>query len=459
MKLKLILLSFIFFAGINHSFALEDGITIKIEAKNLAKEKVNIALPYLKEKITLDSNGKGQIKIPFKNKTFAILSFQKGQTSGYNILYLDKGYNLSIKIKKSAFCFKGEGSKVNLFISNCNNYIELRERKIQQMYDQNRPINEIVLSYLKLDTEFEQYYSLKKKELGVDPETDYLLYNNFLSMLLGRKQQMISLLPIKEADSLNLVEKLGIYLNPLFGDSILVKAGSINFKNFLIWNNDFNLARDVPFAVIGAEKYPGVVGEYISSKTMYSEINREHLMFANLVYCMSNFGYTKEIEILTEEFLIRFPNSLYKNAVSELKNRFDSLTKGKPAPEWILESSIGKKYSLSELKGKVIFIDVWATWCIPCIRVMPEILEFQKQYNNIVFLFVSIDKDVTQWKKFLNLHPENNGINLNTENSNFEQLYRVTGVPRQILIDKDGNIIDAFVKHDELKQLLESYSK
>lgn len=174
---------------------------------------------------------------------------------------------------------------------------------------------------------------------------------------------------------------------------------------------------------------------------------------------MSNLGVTEEIEMIIEQFNNLFPNSYYSEVLYESKIKFDKLTKGKPAPNWNLKSIDGSSYSLDSLKGKTVFIDVWATWCQPCIKAMPKLLELQKEYSNIYFVFISIYKDKNQWKKFLDLHPENNNINLISEGSEFELQYRITSVPRQILIDKDGNIIEAFVNHEELIQLLESYSK
>ena len=317
MKLYIVLLALI--CILLEGSASAGELTISISARELANEKINIAFPYQKEKINLDASGIGQMNFPFKNNTFAILSFFKGKTSIYRIIYFNKPSKLMISIKAGKISFSGDGSGINNLILNCDNYIEPREKKIQLIYDQGKPINDIVSAFLKLDAEFEKYYSIQKKKVVLDNESDYLLYNHLISTLLGRKQQMISLLPVEEADSLNLLNKLGISPNQLFSDSLLVKAGSVSFKNFLTWHNNFRLIRSVPYSVLGPEKYPRAANDYIFNDSIYSNANKEHILSANLVFCMSNLGVTKDIDLLIEEFHTNFPMSIYSTHLNDLK--------------------------------------------------------------------------------------------------------------------------------------------
>lgn len=457
MKLTLTILTVLLVNGC--SLASERLITINIEAKELTNEKMNIVFPYFKEKISINSKGLGEIKVPFKDRTFAILSFYNSKKSIYRILFFDQPGNLSIRIKKGNFSFSGDEAKLNSLVLSCDQFIEPRQEKLRQLYDLDNSMNEIVSSYLRLDDDFRAFYLSKKKKFQIDRESDYLLYNHFRAQLLGQKQQMILLFEVDEADSLQLVKILGIDTCQLYSDSILIKAGSVAFKNFLYGNCDFKLRRAVPFATVGAEKYPLEVNEYIFNDSIYSQENKEYLIFANVIYCMSNLGVTKEIETVIDQFKNRFPNSRFIEIINESKIKFDKLSKGKPAPKWNLKSIDGNSYSLDSLKGKTVFIDVWATWCIPCIKAMPNLLELQKQHSEITFIFISIDKNQAQWKEFLEKHPENNGINLIAEGSEFELQYRIVSVPRQILIDQDGNIIEAFVIRDAMIPLLDLYSK
>ena len=105
--------------------------------------------------------------------------------------------------------------------------------------------------------------------------------------------------------------------------------------------------------------------------------------------------------------------------------------------------------SLESLKGKYVYIDVWATWCGPCIREIPYLKEVEKDYHNkpVSFVSISIDepKDYEKWKTMVS-EKELGGIQLiadNNWNSKFVKEYAILGIPRFILIDPQGNIVSA----------------
>lgn len=138
---------------------------------------------------------------------------------------------------------------------------------------------------------------------------------------------------------------------------------------------------------------------------------------------------------------------------------------GNPAPHLQGISPDGKIHSLNDFKGKVIFIDIWATWCRPCIDGFPHLFELQEAFINskeVVFIFLSNDRDEEEetWKKYLSDHPEFKGIHLRArkeEDRPFEKLWKVTGIPRYMIINKEGKIVDAFAKnlsHEELKKAI-----
>jgi len=133
------------------------------------------------------------------------------------------------------------------------------------------------------------------------------------------------------------------------------------------------------------------------------------------------------------------PNEIYRNAVLSKLSSVSSLMKGNQAADFDFEDEKGKRRKLSEFKGKPIFIDLWATWCMPCLEQKPEFEQLAKKYKNkATFLSISVDNDKNRWLSFL----KNKDLVAFEGWSSFKSLsrYNVVGIPRYIFIDKDFNI-------------------
>ena len=125
------------------------------------------------------------------------------------------------------------------------------------------------------------------------------------------------------------------------------------------------------------------------------------------------------------------------------------LSPGMASPEFhdYIDYKGGTK-SLSDFKGKYVYIDVWATWCVPCIYEMPFMAEVEEAYKgrNIHFLGLSIDRDQDEdkWRKMV-ANKELGGTQLLADNqidSDFIRSYYIQGIPRFILLDPEGNIVN-----------------
>lgn len=120
-----------------------------------------------------------------------------------------------------------------------------------------------------------------------------------------------------------------------------------------------------------------------------------------------------------------------------------------PSPSFNYLNYTGGTTKLEDLKGKYVYIDVWATWCGPCRQEIPFLKKAEEKYHgkNIVFVSISIDKlkDQEKWKTMIK-EKELGGVQLfadNDWNSKFVQDYKITGIPRFILIDPNGIIVKA----------------
>lgn len=120
-----------------------------------------------------------------------------------------------------------------------------------------------------------------------------------------------------------------------------------------------------------------------------------------------------------------------------------------PSPSFDYVNYAGGKSKLEDFRGKYVYIDVWATWCGPCRQEIPFLKKAEEKYKgkNITFISISIDKlkDQEKWKTMIK-EKELGGVQLfadNDWNSKFVQDYKITGIPRFILIDPKGNIVKA----------------
>lgn len=144
----------------------------------------------------------------------------------------------------------------------------------------------------------------------------------------------------------------------------------------------------------------------------------------------------------------RLTNQKYAESLNELYDKIKVIARGEKSPEFFdYENYKGGTTSLSDFKGKYVYIDFWATWCKPCIKEIPYLKKLETKYHgkNIEFVSISVDalKDYDKWKNMVN---EKNlgGVQLFADNSTQSSFYVDfvdSGIPRFILIDPEGIII------------------
>ena len=123
----------------------------------------------------------------------------------------------------------------------------------------------------------------------------------------------------------------------------------------------------------------------------------------------------------------------------------------------------GAKKSLSDYKGKYVFIDLWATWCGPCKYEVPFLIELEKKYHgkNIEFVSISVDrqKDKDKWKKMI-AKEGMAGVHLLADkemNSDFIKAYYVEAIPQFILLDPQGKIVSNNTARPSEPELIELF--
>ncbi len=150
---------------------------------------------------------------------------------------------------------------------------------------------------------------------------------------------------------------------------------------------------------------------------------------------------------IKEDFVKSYPDAESVQSINTKYAKWEPLKKGKVAPDFEYESLEGEMVSLSSLKGYVVYVDVWATWCGPCVAEFPsykKLKERLKDAKDVKWVYVSVDEadDKEKWEKFIAKN-ELEGIQLFSGSgwdTKITELYQIRGIPRYLLIDKDGNI-------------------
>lgn len=136
-----------------------------------------------------------------------------------------------------------------------------------------------------------------------------------------------------------------------------------------------------------------------------------------------------------------FRKSLYQ-CFNEQENILDKIKPGMPAPAFTLQSITGSTHSLADYKGKVVYVDIWASWCGPCRAETPKLKALYEKYKNderVVFLSIAVSDRIDNWKKAVE-EDKTTWTQLYDNGTTIQDSYRANAIPKFILIDKQGNI-------------------
>jgi thiol-disulfide isomerase/thioredoxin len=145
--------------------------------------------------------------------------------------------------------------------------------------------------------------------------------------------------------------------------------------------------------------------------------------------------------------------------IKRQKDAQNFLAPGKEAPLFSQNDVNGKPLSLADLKGKVVLIDFWASWCGPCRKENPNVVKLYEKYKEAGFtvLSVSLDDNKANWLAAIEkdkLAWPNHVSDLKKWGNEVARLYQVTGIPFTVLVDQEGKIIDTKLRGVELERAL-----
>ncbi|MCX8080037.1 MAG: AhpC/TSA family protein [Bacteroidia bacterium] len=161
---------------------------------------------------------------------------------------------------------------------------------------------------------------------------------------------------------------------------------------------------------------------------------------------------------LNEGLSKKFPTNQQVMMFSRMVENMMKLQPGQIAPEIAMTDTAGKIFTLSNLRGKYVLIDFWASWCGPCRKEMPNVKKLYEKYKNKNFeiLGVSLDKDKSSWIKAIKEDglPWVHVSDLKFWECEAARDYNVQAIPYTVLLDKEGKIIAKELRGEELENKL-----
>ena len=390
------------------------------------------------DKITIRGNGYIKVIDVYTNGTFDdTLVIKEGDFTFYDskestAMYLAPGYRLEISLDGKEFDetlkYSGIGEKPNnfnasYFLFNEKNAIDsetYKKMENQEYFDYQLKMHASLMKLLN-ESEIEN-------EKFLESQADKFRF------------QMLN----------NLINKLGEdyfagKTKAIITQYLDTETNKIDFKDSVMFasNNDYRY-------FLGSYFVAGLTSGDLKTLELYNEelLEMQKKSIVTTLKRGISFYNMDKLDLYYQTYVKLAANDKGINRIKEKYDRIKTLKKGSPSPTFNYPDTSGKNISLESLKGKLVYVDVWATWCGPCKAQIPFLKQLEEKYReeDIAFVSLSIDqlKNISQWKDMI-VDKELGGIQIIADKawrSKFVTDYVIEGIPRFILIDKDGNLMD-----------------
>ncbi|MES2808981.1 MAG: TlpA disulfide reductase family protein [Bacteroidota bacterium] len=424
-------------------------------------------------KIAVDK--KGSFKSTFKIDSGAYYAFNTG------VLYLAPGMALDISKPDTVLVYAGKGSVENNIFKqingSINKYVPFGQAELFEKMVDTAPAEflkemddyKVASNKLLTDNKGLSKYFVKTQQQNIDYiirwATDTYKTRYGKDPLIEKEQrQLIRTMTSAEALKANR-DKLMALLGKMYAkrmepqDHLMINK--LAWVDFDVNNVDlFKLS--APYKLMLNSRIATMVSAE-KQKTAYTSNKSTDEMTFDVTLKELNNSYIKQaltypnmrlllrpgrdsVDAIYNKFMAMATDQFYKTKVEALYKSIKLYGKGGQTPLFVFNDVNDKPIALKDLlKGNYVYIDIWATWCGPCIAEIPSLKKMEEKYHDkpIKFVSISIDatKDKEKWKSFVK-DKQLGGVQVYAgQNSDFVTKYNVPFIPRFILLDPNGKIV------------------
>tara|TARA_B110000902_G_scaffold176589_1_gene200296 strand:- start:72 stop:1433 length:1362 start_codon:yes stop_codon:yes gene_type:complete len=399
------------------------------------------------------------IPIGKKERITDTLSIKEGyyllkEKENYHVTYLNPSIKINLHIENDTIKFSGVGGNENNYLikkekfinsltstaPSSSSYTSLTEDRYLDLVNSN--YNKKIKFLNKFENLNERFIELETESFYYDKMVRLVFYESNLQYIKDDKSFKVSRKFPDLYNNLDLKnEKLLIHYNYLFYiDSYLKIKTADKLK-----------------------KKPNLDEVITKLETADKEIDnikiKERIIFWNYKWSFVN---SKNIDKAYQKFNLIVKNDSYKKIIKDKYFKTKKIGKGDIAPTFKLVNKDDNFISLSDFKGNIVYIDIWNTYCKPCIVEIPKFEKLKNRFSKekIKFVSICVNSPKENWKKMIE-KKNLTGIQLFSKESNgeFFEKFMFNSAPRYILIDKEGKIIESHAGKPSDQKLIEEIER
>lgn len=376
---------------------------------------------------------------PEKEGYYVIGENEKSKVNRY-IFYFKPGDNLQFEIKDDSWRLTGENTLENKEMEKWHNLVQPLEGKAVYFMRKRSTYADYFPQLEQMLPQVEAYPKARTPNEEFNESFEYFRKYNFLGINLSFLKTPRTAHP-KPADFINYYRRID--MTELSSSLRLLDYPDATWLIEAAWttavSSDTGLSQEQ-----AAEKYrnmrEALMGEDspVKNPVIKGEVVLDYA------------GWVKDyasMEIFRDRYAKYLVTDGQKNRFNAIVAKLDDNSRGHAAVDFKFPDVNGKEVALSDFKGKVVYIDIWATWCGPCKGEIPYMGKLEEEFKDcpdMVFLSVSIDKgrDKQKWLDMIG-EKQMKGVQLFAGDRSDEIAvpYKVKGIPRFILVGRDGKLV------------------